>query len=278
MQPREPCRGRRLKTAAFLLGVTLMLSGPALADEPSVRLYAAGSLTAAMTEMARAFTGSGGPPVTSVFGASGLLRERIEKGEAADVFASADVGNPQALARAEKAEMPVVFARNRLCALAAPGVEVTTETLLDRMLEPGIKLGTSTPKADPSGDYAWQVFEKAERLRPGSFAALDAKALKLTGGPQSPQAPPGRSIYVFLIGERKADIFLTYCTNALQVTREVAGARMLVLPEPLAVGASYALTVVKPARLAAARFALFVVSTQGQEILATLGFTPVAAP
>jgi molybdate transport system substrate-binding protein len=274
----NPRRGRRLKTSAFLLGVTLMLSGPALADEPSVRLYAAGSLTAAMTEMARAFTASGGSPVTSVFGASGLLRERIEKGEAADVFASADVGNPQALARAGKAEMPVVFARNRICALVAPGVEVTTETLLDRMLEPGIKLGTSTPKADPSGDYAWQVFENAERLRPGSFAALDAKALKLTGGPQSPQAPSGRSIYVYLIGERKADIFLTYCTNALQVTREVAGARMLVLPESLAVGASYGLTVVKPARIAAARFALFVMSPQGQEILATHGFTPVAAP
>lgn len=138
----NPCRRRCLKTAAFLLGLTFMLSGLTLA-----------------------------------------------------------------------AEMPVVFARNRLCALAAPGVEVTTETLLDRMPEPGVKLGTSTPKADPSGDYAWQVF-----------------------------------------------------------------ARILVLPESLAVGASYALTVVKPVRLGAARFALFVVSTQGQEILALHGFTPVATP
>ena len=265
-----------MKRAALLLGLTLMLSGTAYAEEPAVRLYAAGSLTTAMTEMARAFTASGGALVTTVFGASGLLRERIEHGEGADVFASADIGNPQALARTGKAETPVVFARNRLCALAAPGVDVTPETLLDRMLEPGIKLGTSTPKADPAGDYAWQVFEKAEKLRPGAFAVLDAKALKLTGGPQSPQAPPGRSTYAFLIGERKADIFLTYCTNAMQVTREVAGARMLALPEPLAVGASYAFTVVSPARLSAARFALFVMSTQGQEILAQHGFTPVA--
>ena len=255
-----------------------MLSGAAFAEEPTVRLYAAGSLTAAMTEMAREFTALGGPAVTTVFGASGLLRERIERGEATDVFASADVGNAQALARTGKADAPVVFARNRLCALAAPGVEVTTETLLDRMLDSGIKLGTSTPKADPSGDYAWQVFEKAEKLRPGSFAVLDAKALKLTGGPQSPQAPAGRSTYAFLIGERKADIFLTYCTNAIQVTREVAGARMLALPEPLAVGASYSLTVIRPARLEAARFALFVMSTRGQEILAQHGFTPVATP
>jgi len=255
-----------------------MLSGAAFGDEPTVRLYAAGSLTAAMTEMAREFAAMGGPAVTTVFGASGLLRERIERGEAADIFASADVGNAQALARAGKADTPVVFARNRLCALGAPGVEVTTETLLDRMLEPGIKLGTSTPKADPSGDYAWQVFEKAETLRPGSFAVLDAKALKLTGGPQSPQAPLGRSIYSVLIAEHRADIFLTYCTNAMQVTHEVPGARMLALPEPLAVGASYAVAVINPVRLPAARFALFVMSAQGQEILARYGFTPVATP
>jgi molybdenum ABC transporter molybdate-binding protein len=255
-----------------------MLSGAAFGDEPTLRLYAAGSLTAAMTEMAREFAALGGPAVTTVFGASGLLRERIERGEAADVFASADVGNAQALARVGKADTPVVFARNRLCALAAPGVEVTTETLLDRMLEPGIKLGTSTPNADPSGDYAWQVFEKAETLRPGSFAVLDAKALKLTGGPQSAQAPPGRSIYAVLIAEHRADIFLTYCTNATQATREVPGARMLALPEPLAVGASYAIAAINPDRPPAARFALFVMSVQGQAILARHGFTPVATP
>jgi ABC-type molybdate transport system substrate-binding protein len=69
-----------------------------------------------------------------------------------------------------------------LCALVAPGFAVETDTLLDRMLDPATKLGTSTPKADPSGDYAWQLFGKAERERPGAYAKLDAKALKLTAG------------------------------------------------------------------------------------------------
>jgi ABC-type molybdate transport system substrate-binding protein len=64
----------------------------------------------------------------------------------------------------------------------------------------------------------------------------------------------------------------------MQVTREIDGARMLALPEALAVGASYALAVVNPARLAGVRFALFVMSTRGQEILARHGFTPVATP
>ena len=252
------------------------MSGAASGEEAGVRPYAAGSLRAAMTEVAQAFTASGGPAVIATFGASGLLRERIEKGEAVDVFASADLGNPQALAMAGRARPPIVFTRNRLCAIVAPGVDATTETLLDRMLDPKVKLGTSTPKADPGGDYAWQVFERAGSLRPGAYAALDAKALKLTGGPDSPQPPANRSVYGALIGERKADIFLTYCTNAIAALREVDGARMLDLPASLTVGADYGLTTVKDASPAATRFVEFVMSPQGEGILERHGFACVA--
>ena len=266
-----------MRVAGLVLAVAMVVSTAASGQE-AVRVLAAGSLRTAMTELAQAFTASGGPSVTTTFGASGLLRERIEKGEGADVFASADVGNAVALARANRAGAPVVFARNRLCALLAPGVDATPETLLDRMLDPRIKLGTSTPKADPSGDYAWLLFEKAEKLRPGAYAALDKKALKLVGGADSPQPPAGRSLYGILVAEGKADIFLTYCTNAVEATREVAGTRVLTLPDTLAVGASYALTVLIPARTGADRFALYVMSMPGQDILARNGFTAVALP
>jgi molybdate transport system substrate-binding protein len=47
---------------------------------------------------------------------------------------------------------------------------------------PGIKLGTSTPRADPSGDYTWAMFRLADRLRPGSCTVLDTKAQKIVGG------------------------------------------------------------------------------------------------
>jgi len=262
---------------ALVLALALGLAQAASAAE-AVRLYAAGSLRAAMNEMAQAFSNTGQASVTATFGASGLLRERLEKGEAADVFASADVANAQALFQAGRAGAPIVFARNRLCALAAPGVDVTTDSLLERLLDPHVKLGTSTPKADPSGDYAWQLFEKADKLRPGAFATLDRKALKLVGGRDSPQPPTDRSVYGLLIAERKADIFLTYCTNAVDAAREVPAARVVAIPESLAVGATYALTLLRDARPDAAAFALFVISIPGQEILARHGFGPVAAP
>ena len=75
-----------------------------------------------------------------------------------------------------------------------------------------------------------------------------------------------------MIQERKADIFLTYCTNAIVAIREVDGARMLAIAEPLAVGADYGLTTMKAAPPAATRFVEFVLSAQGQGILARHGF------
>jgi molybdate transport system substrate-binding protein len=275
--PTHESDGIPVSMRGLLLAVAMIASSATSAQEP-VRVFAAGSLRAAMTEMGQAFTASGGARVATTFSASGLLRERIEKGEGADVFASADVGNASTLARANRATAPVVFARNRLCALLAPGIDATPDTLLERMLDPRVKLGTSTPKADPSGDYAWVLFEKADKLRPGAYATLDKKALKLTGGADFPQPPPGRSAYGMLIGDGNADIFLTYCTNALDAVREVAGAKLITLPDLLAVGASYALTVMAAARPGADRFALYVMSVPGQEIMARHGFTAVALP
>lgn len=258
---------------AWVLGIALAMSTDAQSEEPAVRLFAAGSLRAAMTDIITSFSASGGSSVIATYGASGLLRERIEKGEGADVFASADMGNPQALARSGRASLPVVFVRNRLCALVAQNIAVTPDSLLDRLLDPAVKVGTSTPKADPSGDYAWQLFEKADQLRPGAFRTLDAKALKLTGGPDSPQPPAGRSIYAVLIAAHEADIFLTYCTNALRAIQEVPGARSVAIPESLAVGAEYGLTTLANAPQETGRFAEFVLSPAAQAVFTRHGFS-----
>lgn len=53
----------------------------------------------------------------------------------------------------------------------------------------------AAPRTDPSGDYAWEVFRKADAQRPGAFAAFSHKALQLTGAPSSVTAPAGRSLY-----------------------------------------------------------------------------------
>ena len=146
------------------------------------------------------------------------------------------------------------------------------------MLDPEVRLGTSTPKADPSGDYAWQLFEQADALRPGSFATLDAKALQADRragfgqGARRPQhlwlgdgAGPGGPV-PHLLHQRRAG------------AAEVPELQIVSLPEELAVGADYGLIVRKDAPDAAWRLALFILAPEGQSILADYGFTSGALP
>lgn len=246
----------------------LMATASVQAQEP-VKLFAAGSLRAAMTELADAF---GPGRVVGTFGPSGLLRDRIVGGEPAEVFASANMTHPESLAKAGRAGPVSRFARNELCALARPGLALEPRTVLDRLLDPAIALGTSTPKADPSGDYAWDLFRKADQTRPGAYAILDRKARKLTGGADSPPAPKDRSVYGMLVSEGKADVFLTYCTNALAARKENPALQMIGLPPELAVGAEYGVVVLTGASRGAKDFADFVLSAKGQDILARHGF------
>lgn len=138
-----------MRIAIFV--VCLLMSGGAMAD--TVKLHAAGSLKAALTQVVRDFEQATGHKVDTAFGPSGLLRQRIEKGEPAAVFASANMKHPKILEKAGKAGPVRMFARNKLCAIAQTGVTISTDTLLDVLLDPKITVGTSTPKADPSGDY-----------------------------------------------------------------------------------------------------------------------------
>jgi molybdate transport system substrate-binding protein len=50
------------------------------------------------------------------------------------------------------------------------------------------------------------------------------------------------------------------------------------LPEALSVGADYGMTVMNDSPAAAYRFALFIVSSKGQQILAKHGFSAPALP
>jgi molybdenum ABC transporter molybdate-binding protein len=252
------------------------MTSSADAGEP-VLLHAAGSLRAALTEVSEAFA-AGGAWVEAKYGPSGTLRDEIAAGGRAQVFASANMEHPQSLATAGKSSPIVLFARNRLCGLVRPGLSVTPETLLDTMLRGDVKLGTSTPKADPSGDYALAVFAKADAVKGGSRQALEQKAQQLTAGPSSTKGPAGRSVYGWHVAEGRADIFLTYCTNALAAQRENPGQQVVALPEPLAVGADYGLTVMNDSPPAAYRLALFIVSSKGQQILAKHGFSAPALP
>ena len=165
-----------------------------------------------------------------------------------------------------------MFARNQLCAIACEGVKVTPATLLDTLLDPAVRLGTSTPKADPSGDYAFALFAKAEAIRTGARAMLEAKALQLTGGPALEKAPAGRNQYAWVLESGKADVFLTYCTNAILARKELASLQIVEIPPQLAVGAEYGMVVLNGAPAPATLLARYILGEDGQTILVKHGF------
>jgi len=263
-----------IRTLLSLLTIIAMSASAQVSAQAAdtALLHAAGSLRGALSEVSNAFEKTLGVKVQAKYGPSGLLRDEIAGGAKAEVFASANMQHPAALAKAGKAGPVVLFARNRLCALVRPGLEVTSANLLERMLDPAIKLGTSTPKADPSGDYAFEVFKKAEALKAGSNDILSKKALQLTGGPNSPAPPKDRNVYGMVVANGQADIFLTYCTNALVAQKENAGQQIVALPENLAVGADYGMTIINGASPQADRLAKFILSPEGQAILGKHGF------
>jgi molybdenum ABC transporter molybdate-binding protein len=149
----------------------------ALGTEPAnamekIIVLAAGSLRAPLTELGRDYERTHGVQVAFTFGASGLLRDRILAGEPADVFASANMAHPRALIDSGWASEVQHFARNVLCVVARQGVAIATDTVLSVLLDPAVSVGTSTPGADPGGDYAWEVFQRADAVRPGAVATM----------------------------------------------------------------------------------------------------------
>ena len=266
--------GHVLRRCVVSVGLALA-GGVVMAQQSPVPVFAAGSLRGPLTEAAKAFEASaGGLPVALTFGASGLLLDRIKTGADAQVFASANMAHPQALSAAGSFGPTQVFTRNALCALVRPGLAVDSTNLVATLLRPDVKLGTSTPKADPSGDYAFEMFQRVDNAGApaGSGAALAAKALQLTGGPTSPPPPADRNVYGVLVASGQADVFITYCTNAVVARREQPQLQVVDIVPAINVAADYGLAVRKDASPAAQAFAAYLLSPSGQAILRKAGF------
>ena len=266
--------GHVLRRCVVSVGLALA-GGAVMAQQSPVPVFAAGSLRGPLTEAAQAFEASaGGAPVALTFGASGLLLDRIKTGADAQVFASANMAHPQALSAAGSFGPTQVFTRNALCALVRPGLAVDSTNLVATLLRPDVKLGTSTPKADPSGDYAFEMFQRVDSAGApaGSGVALAAKALQLTGGPTSPPPPADRNVYGVLVASGQADVFITYCTNAVVARREQPQLQVVDIAPAINVAADYGLAVRKDASPAAQAFAAYLLSPAGQAILRKAGF------
>jgi ABC-type molybdate transport system substrate-binding protein len=249
-----------------------LIPSPGVADPAQV--LAAGSLSTALPLLIKASGIDAAEFAKPTFGPSGVLRERIEKGEKADLLLSADMDHPRTLAKARPQVLVVPFVRNNLCLMARPSVGLTQANTLDKMLDPNVRLATSTPVLDPGGDYAFATFKRAEAVHPGAESMLAQKALKLFVGPSAMTPLEGHSLGGSILLTDKADLLLVYCSGRDQIARDVPGLTVVRLPSAIDVAPTYALALLSD-NPAAARLALFVLSDKGQAILAGNGFAPV---
>jgi molybdate transport system substrate-binding protein len=264
-----------MRLCAAAATALMMISSAAWADDLVV--YGAGSLREAIGQIASEFGQANGIMVKTQFGPSGRMRERIEKGEHVDLFTSADVGHARKLVNDGRASLMAVFVRNTVCVLSPAKFGATADNLIDRLLAPGMRIGVSPPKVDPLGDYTVKMFELMERVRPGSGAAMLARAIVLDTPPGAPPPKSGDNDTDAILDGR-VDAAIVYCSGRDRYARQLPDATLVQFPAELRVGPEYGLALLKDAQPAAALLALTILSPEGQKILADRGFRPLSLP
>ena len=259
------------------VAVVIMAAGLVHAEERELTVFAAGSLREALGAIAEDFAAAHNIRIRTEFGPSGRMRERIERGEQADLFASADIGHARALVEQDRATVMAMFARNSICALAPQSLGLSEATILDKLLDRATRIGISTPKVDPLGDYTVEIYHRISQQHAGAADDLTARSTVIEVPPGGPRSGTGDA-FADALQERRVDLEIVYCSGRDRFAKLLPTARMTPFPPGLQVGPEYALAVLKDGDPLAAELALYVLSPNGQAILAQSGFTPVSLP
>src|SRR5689334_10737652 len=138
-----------------VVAVAALLVSPACVRGDEILVSAASSLTDAMTEVGRAFSAqNSGVTVRFNFGASGALKQQIERGAPVDVFASASPVEMDGLERARRIEpgTRITFAGNRLVLIAPVRFRIAR---WNDLASPNVRrIAIGNPDSVPSGRYA----------------------------------------------------------------------------------------------------------------------------
>lgn len=256
---RRPIRALLLCAGAL---AAFSMQGVAHADELIVS--AAASLTNAFREVATAFEKA--HPDTKVvlnFGASDVLLQQIVNGAPADVFASADE-TAMDKAVAQNAVVQSTrhdFATNSLVMIVPADSRLNARSVRETVAMAGVKrVAVGDPASVPVGRYT-----KAALEHDGSWDAVSAKAVLANNVRQA----------LDYVARGEVDAGFVYGTDAALMPQKVKVAMKVPTGTPVA----YPIAVVKGSAHAAqaGAFADWVLSPQGQAILAKYGFEPPAA-
>jgi len=252
-----------LTLAALLAAGTI--AAPATAQQNSITVYAAASLTEAYNAAGPAFTKKTGTAVTFSFGGSDTLATQIKQGAPADVFASANLAQMKVVSDAGLVgSAPKTFAKNRLVLISPKSGTLKFASPAD-LAKPGTKVVLAAATV-PVGGYARATFGKLSGTAgyPADFPAAVEKNVV------SNELDVKAVVTKISIGEGDAGV--VYSTD---VTSTVAP-KLDVLPFPSAVAPDieYPIAALKaaPNPKGAQAFVDYVTSPEGQAFLKARGF------
>ncbi len=244
------------KILLSIVALTAAACAPANADQESITVFAAASLTDAFQAMATDFEASHpGLRVKLNFAGSQSLRTQLENGARADVFASANPKHMEALHRAGLVGVSHVFASNALVIAVPEDNPARIEKFEDLAQAERIVLAGEEV---PAGAYAARVLAKARDSHGHAFVSA------VYGNVVSRENDVRATLQKVVLGE--ADAALVYATDAA-----AAGLPVIEIPSELNVRATYPIGTVTGSELGA-RFTAWVSSAEGQRRLYELGF------
>ena len=274
--PEQGHRTVRLLISVFVC-IVIVAADLVRAEDRKLTVFAAGSLREALGAIADEFGAAHKIEIRTEFGPSGRMRERIEHGEQADLFASADIGHARTLVEQGRATVMAMFARNSICALAPEATGLTEAAIVDKLLDRATRIGISTPKVDPLGDYTVEVYRRISQEHAGAADDLMARSTVIEVPPGGPR-PGAGDAFADAFQDGRVDLEILYCSGRDRFARLLPTATMTPFPPGLQVGPEYALAVLRNGDPLAAELALYVLSPKGQALLARSGFIPVSLP
>ncbi|MEW6240109.1 MAG: molybdate ABC transporter substrate-binding protein [Chloroflexota bacterium] len=231
----------------------------------TLTVFAAASLTDAFTEIGSAFESAHpGVAVTFNFAGSQTLRAQIEEGAPADVFASANQKEMDALVNEGLAEpgAPQVFLTNQLVVVLPDDNPADIQSLED-LARPGIKLVLAAEEV-PVGNYTRQALE----LMNAQFGANFKESV--LANVASNEDTVRQVVTKVQLGEADAGIVYTSDGAAAPDLGRIE------IPTEFNIVARYPIAPLANAAdpELADEFIAFVLSEEGQSILAKWGFGP----
>ncbi len=228
-----------------------------------ISVFAASSLTDAFMEEAAAFERANpGVKVTMRFGASSALAVQINEGAPADVYASADLAQMKVVTDAGAVSESKIFVKNTPV-VVIPRSDTKVASFAELAM-PGVRLVLAGSEV-PIGRYSREILRKAS-AEGGVSSDFSERVL---ANLKSEEANVRAVLTKVQLGE--ADAGIVYRTDVPAAGGEVA---VVDIPEAYNVVASYPIAAVKDAKNAqgATAFIAFIMSSEGQDILAKHGF------